>query len=152
MSRSFDTVVVGGGTNGLVAAIVLARGGSKVLLVEAGTELGGTLREIEFAPGFHAAPLAHDAGYVAPQVMRATGLGASAGETLAGPTLLSLGGEPLALHRDVARTQEGLRRRSRADAERWADFSRHVGMLSGFLAELYRSPAPRIDASGFGEF
>ena len=80
VSRSFDTVVVGGGTNGLVAAIVLARGGSKVLLLEAASELGGALREIEFAPGFRAAPLAADAGYVSPRCAARHGLGALAEE------------------------------------------------------------------------
>ncbi len=152
MSRSFDSVVVGGGTNGLVSAIALARGGKKVLLLEASAELGGVFREIEFAPGFRAAPLASDAGYVSPHVLSATGLAALAEEEGAGPAMLVLGeGEPLALHHDVARTCEALRSVSKADAESWPKFAAHVSALTGFLGELYRKTPPLIEASGFGE-
>jgi len=153
MSRSFDTVVVGGGADGLVAAIGLARTGSKVLLLEAGAELGGTLREIEFAPGFRAAPLAADAGYLAPEWVRVTGLSALAEEIPPSASIVALGeGEPLLLHRDIARTAQGLQRTSPKDAERWPAFARQVSQLAGFLAELYRVPPPRIDATTLGEF
>lgn len=153
MSRSFDALVVGGGTNGLVSAIVLARGGSRVLLVEAERELGGAWREIEFAPGYRAAPLVADAGYVSPAVLQATGLSALAEEGSTAAAVIGLDGdEPLSLHRDVSRTTEALEKFSRRDAERWPSFCAHVSQLTGFLAELYGGPAPRIDASTFGEF
>ncbi len=42
-SRSWDLIVVGGGTAGLPAAIFAARRGARVLLVEASSRLGGTL-------------------------------------------------------------------------------------------------------------
>src|SRR5690606_15544144 len=38
-----DILVVGGGTAGVIAAIQAARGGSKVILVENGSQLGGTI-------------------------------------------------------------------------------------------------------------
>ena len=50
--QGYDAVVIGGGHNGLVCAAVLARSGRKVLLLEAGDELGGAARTEEFAPGF----------------------------------------------------------------------------------------------------
>lgn len=153
MSRAFDSIVVGGGSNGLVAATVLARGGSKVLLLEAGAELGGVFREIEFAPGFRAAPLAADAGYVAPELLRAIGLGSMPAQSAVSAPVVGLGGgAPVTLFRDVPRTADALRRLSQRDAERWPAFCAHVSQITGFLAELYHRPPPRIDASGLGEF
>jgi phytoene dehydrogenase-like protein len=153
MSRSFDAVVVGGDPDGLVAATVLARSGSKVLLVEAGNELGGVFREIEFAPGFRAAPLAADAGFVAPQILSATGLSHPAAASSNDASVVGLGSEgPLELHRDLARTARGLQEFSRRDADRWPAFCAQVSQISGFLAELYGREPPRIDASGFSEW
>lgn len=153
MSRSFDAVVIGGGTNGLTASIRLARGGFQVLLVESGRELGGALREIEIAPGLRVAPLAADAGYLSQDILRGTGLGTLAVEPAGDVTLTSLSeGDRLQLHPDIARTAQGLQRFSRKDAERWPAFARQVDSFTRFLAELYRVPPPRIAASTLGEW
>ncbi len=58
MTDGFDAVVVGAGPNGLVAAVVLATSGRRVLLVEAADRVGGALRTEELTvPGFR-----HDVG------------------------------------------------------------------------------------------
>lgn len=131
MSRSCDALVIGGDCDALVAATTLARGTKKVLLVAAEPALGGVLREIEFAPGYRAAPLAPPDD----------------------PTLTALGeGAPLVLSASAEQTAEALKRFSPKDAGHWPQFARRTQALAGFLAEIYRAPPPRIDADSFGEF
>lgn len=152
MTRRFSRVVIGGGADGLVAATVLARSGSSVLLVEARPELGGTLREIEFAPGFRAAPLAPDLGHVDEAVLRATGAILPA-SVVPDPAVVALGdGAPLQLRHRLAATAEGLQQHSRQDAAAWPAFSARMHALAGFVAELYRGVPPQIETEGLRDF
>lgn len=148
MSRDFDSIVIGASADGLVAATVLARAGRRVLVLESEREPGGTLREIEFAPKFRAAPLAADLGDVHEDVLRATGAMLPAA-VAPDPCAVALGeGGPLAICRTPAATAEALRRFSAKDAAAWPAFAAEMHALAGFLGELLRRPAFALEATG----
>ena len=68
-TNGYDAIVVGAGHNGLTAAAYLARGGRKVLVLEAADNVGGAARNSEFADGFTVSAAAHLLYHLHPKVM-----------------------------------------------------------------------------------
>ena len=147
MSAGLDAIVVGGGSNGLVAATALARGGLRTALLEREDSLGGMRRSVEFAPGFRAAPLALDPGWAPPRVLRLLGLESLPRAPHEAPVSVLLeDGEGFILWRDPARADEAIRRHSAVDALAWPAFVRRLHSLAGFLSAIYQRPARDVDA------
>ncbi len=149
---AWDVVVIGAGANGLVAAAALGRAGHRALVLERAEAAGGQGRLIEFAPGFRAAPLGLDPGWLPGPIARGAGLESL--ERADADTSLSVAAEPgrfLTLSRDAARAAEAIRAWSPADAARWPAFVARLRKLAGFLEALYQMPAPDIGASAPGE-
>ena len=65
----FDSIIIGAGHNGLVAAAYLARSGQRVLVLEASENSGGLGRSSEFHPGFHVS-VAHSVGHFSSKVTK----------------------------------------------------------------------------------
>ncbi|HKY89685.1 MAG TPA: NAD(P)/FAD-dependent oxidoreductase [Nevskiaceae bacterium] len=61
MAGTFDVVVIGAGSNSLVAAAYMAKAGKKVLVLEKNAQCGGGVVSISIAPGFLHDP--HAVGY-----------------------------------------------------------------------------------------
>jgi len=70
VDSAWDTVVIGGGHNGLVAAGYLARAGLKVLVLERRPVVGGACVTEEVFPGVKFSRLAYSAGLLRPEVIR----------------------------------------------------------------------------------
>ncbi len=151
-ATSFDVIVIGGGANGLVAAAGLGRSGLRVLLLEREESLGGQGRLVEFAPGFRAAPLGLDPGWLPDSIASSLGIGSPArAASDAGVTVAVEPGTLLTLSRDAGRAAEAIAAHSRADAAKWPEFTARMRKLAGFLETLYQTPVPDVSASSLGE-
>ena len=148
MSAAFDAIVIGAGANGLVAAAALARTGLRVQLLERSASTAGQASVHEFAPGFRAAPLAFDAGWVPPAVARALELDSVDRVLPETPCSVAVGPrELLPLSRDPVRAAAAIRRHSDRDADQWPAFLTQLHTLAGFLQLLYSLPPPDIGST-----
>jgi phytoene dehydrogenase-like protein len=145
-------VVVGAGANGLVAAARLGHAGLRVLLLERAETLGGQGRLVEFAPGFRAAPLGIDPGWLPAPIARALKLRTLKPAAVdSAITVVVEPGATLTLSRDAGRAAEAIRHHSQSDAAKWPAFTARLRTLAGFLETLYQTPSPDVDASSPGE-
>ena len=148
---TYDVLVIGGGSNGLVAAARLGQAGLRVLLLEREESLGGQSRVMEFAPGFRAAPLRMDAGWAPEPIVRALQMDGLERAEHPGLSVRAEPGAFLTLSAEPRRAAESIARHSPADAKKWPEFTALVRRLAGFLEALHLAPAPDIGASSAGE-
>ncbi len=148
---SFDTIVIGGGHNGMVAATLLAKSGQRVVVVEAADAVGGAARTEEFAPGFKVSSLAHLLNRLHPEVVAALDLTRHGLETIAGSgapsTALAERGEALVLRGAYGQALDGA---TSAQAEAWSSLRamllRQASILKPFL--IHKPPVPGEMSSG----
>ncbi|MBS1878700.1 MAG: NAD(P)/FAD-dependent oxidoreductase [Actinobacteria bacterium] len=151
---SHDVVVIGGGHNGLLASIYLARAGFDVLLAERNEEVGGAIASGEpISPGF-----VHDLYATNMNLFLGSPAFADLGADLIaqGLSLATTsrpyscafpGGASLRVYQDRDRTREGIAAHDPLDAEGWDRLAAAYDRFAPSLFEFYGTPLPSVAAA-----
>ncbi len=137
--KKYDIVVIGGGHNGLAAAITLAQAGQKVYLAEARAELGGLAQSYEFHPGFRTPGLWHHTSQVRPEIIRQLGLqqhGLTYETKVPEVTIVGPEGQAIIISPDSAKVQSSLSPYSNRDAAAFPAYQTFLASIRRFLHPL----------------
>ena len=143
----YDCILIGGGHNGLVCAAYLARGGRKVLVLEAASAVGGAAVTREFAPGFQVSAGAHllhsmSASIIEDLQLPSHGLSMVASQM---PTT-ALGGDGTALTIRAVRLESGAGAATCAatDIESYSGYAALMDRLADALHPVLGTVPPRL--------
>jgi phytoene dehydrogenase-like protein len=135
-ARSWDTIIIGAGHNGLACATYLARAGKRVLVLESRERVGGACTIEEPFPGVRMSPCAYLAGLLHPLVVEELGLPARGFDWMPavnGLFVPFLDGSSIQLWDDDARCEEEVRRFSPKDVEGWHAMNDVLSRLRNLL-------------------
>ena len=154
MSQRYDSVVVGGGHNGLVCAAYLARAGLKVLVLERRHVLGGAAVTEEVFPGFRFSVCSYVVSLLRPEIIRELDLPRHGLEILPldGTFTPKPNGDYLWRTSDHARTRREIFRHSPVDAEAYDEYSKAMVEMARFVKPILAMVPPdpfSFDLGGF---
>ena len=156
MSNRYDTIIIGAGHNGLVAAAYLARQGKKVLVLERRAVVGGSVVSEAFGENFTVDSV-QTGGALRPDIRKDLKLPLSA--TKVKPAFISLVGrtgrgaslwdnptygDDLVIDPDPSKAAEAIKRFSQKDAAHWPEFIRFMNKSATILEKAYATLMPRL--------
>ncbi|MGH9294999.1 MAG: phytoene desaturase family protein, partial [Acidimicrobiales bacterium] len=153
MSRSapsWDTIVVGGGHNGLVAGACLAKAGLSTLVLEAREIIGGCCVTEEIAPGCRASTTSYIASMLRPEVIASLELRRHGLRMVPCEPALQValdGGRVVAQWSDDRETAEEIAPYSPSDARAFVGANEELRRLAARLQPLFMEPPPDTRAS-----
>lgn len=152
MTSSHDTIIVGGGHNGLVAAFYLARAGRRPLVLERRPFVGGACVTESFAPGFRASTGAYVLSMLRESIWRDCRL-AERGLVVdpAGPSLHVFNdGSHLYVDDDLAATARNISEFSSRDALALPRFEADLAEIAGFVNPMidWTPPSTSLRTTG----
>ncbi len=140
MTNTYDTIIIGAGHNGLVAAAYLAKQGKKVLVLERHAIVGGSVVTESFGDDFKADSI-YAGGTLRPDIIKDLKL-ASHGltvDTVRKPFIsLQADGNHLTLD------AESIKSISEKDAARFPEFVRFMDKAASILDTAYATIMPRL--------
>jgi phytoene dehydrogenase-like protein len=142
-SDHYDTIIIGAGHNGLVAAAYLAKAGKKVLVLERRPFAGGSVVTETFGAGFDVDAV-WTGGTLRPDISRDLKLALP--DVREKPPLISLQPDAghLVLDADPVKAAESIRRFSEKDAIRWGEFVDFMNKAANVLDVAYATIMPRL--------
>ncbi len=144
--KTYDTIIIGAGHNGLVAAAYLAKQGKKVLVLERRDIVGGQVVTESFGDGFTVDSL-YAGGSLRPDIVKHLNL-ASHGlvvDSVRKPFIsLQADSNHLVFDADPAKTVESIKRFSEKDAANWIPFLAFMKKATQFIESSNAAIMPRL--------
>src|SRR6185369_8778447 len=143
----YDSIIIGGGHNGLVAAAYLARGGRKVLVLERRELLGGCAVTEEIWPGYRVSTAAYLTSLLQERIVRELELPRFGYQVDAkDPAFFSAfpDGRHFFMWQDRAKTLAEIAKFSRHDAEIYGAYEDQIERLSQVIEQLLLTTPPHF--------